>query len=74
MGVDAHEFYRRTSEQQIAALIELARAALPAWGLQAGSSIALLAERENAVFVVTSGDGDRFVLRVQRGCYHSDAQ
>lgn len=74
MVASAHEFYRRPSGEQIAALTELARAALPAWGLQADSSIGLLAERENAVFVVTAGDGEGFVLRVHRAGYHSDAQ
>lgn len=74
MVVDAHGFYRRPSGEQIAAVTELARAALPAWGLQADSSIELLAERENTVFVVMTGDGKRFVLRVHRAGYHSDAQ
>ena len=74
MVADAHDFYRRPSEEQIASLTELARAALPAWGLQADSTIGLLAERENAVFVVTISDSDRFALRVHRAGYHSDAQ
>ncbi len=74
MVSDSHEFYRRPSGEQIAALTELARAALPAWGLQIDSSLELLAERENAVFVVTTGAGERFVLRVHRAGYHSDAQ
>lgn len=74
MVASTHEFYRRPSQEQIAALTELARAALPAWGLQTDSSIELLAERENAVFVVTTGAGERLVLRVHRAGYHSDAQ
>ena len=74
MVSDSHEFYSRPSSEQIAALTELARAALPAWGLTRDSSLELLAERENAVFVVTAGAGQRFVLRVHRAGYHSDAQ
>ena len=74
MVFSEHDFYRRPSQEQIAALTELAWAALPTWGLKPESSIELLAERENAVFVVTSGDGERFVLRVHRAGYHSDAQ
>jgi Ser/Thr protein kinase RdoA (MazF antagonist) len=74
MVANTHPFYRQPSSEQIAALTELARAALPAWGLQADSSLELLAERENAVFVVTTGGGERFVLRVHRAGYHSDAQ
>jgi Ser/Thr protein kinase RdoA (MazF antagonist) len=69
-----HEFYRKPSQTQIAALIELARVALPAWGLSPDSSMELLAERENAVFVITMDNGERFVLRVHRAGYHSDAQ
>jgi Ser/Thr protein kinase RdoA (MazF antagonist) len=74
MAADMHEFYRRPSEEQIQALTELARSALPAWGLPVDSSIKLLAERENVVFVVTTADGERFALRVHRAGYHSDAQ
>jgi Ser/Thr protein kinase RdoA (MazF antagonist) len=73
MVANTPPFYRLPPSEQIAALTELARAALPAWGLQADSSLELLAERENAVFTVTSG-GERFVLRVHRAGYHSDAQ
>lgn len=74
MVASTHDFYRKPSQTQIAALTELARLALPAWGLPPDSTIELLAERENAVFVVTAGDGERFVLRVHRAGYHSDAQ
>jgi Ser/Thr protein kinase RdoA (MazF antagonist) len=74
MVASTHDFYRRPSQEQIAALTELARAALPAWRLRADSSVELLAERENAVFVITTSDGERFVLRVHRAGYHSNAQ
>src|SRR3989304_939027 len=70
----AHDFYRKPSPTQIAALTELARLALPAWGLSTETPIELLAERENAVFVITTNDRKRFVLRVHRAGYHSDAQ
>jgi Ser/Thr protein kinase RdoA (MazF antagonist) len=74
MVASTNEFYCLPSQTQIAALTELARLALPAWRLPPDSSMELLAERENAVFVVTAGDGKRFVLRVHRAGYHSDAQ
>lgn len=74
MVANTHPFYNRPSSEQIAALTELARAALPAWDLQADSSLELLEERENAVLAVTAGGGNRFVLRVHRAGYHSDAQ
>ena len=70
---NTHPFYSRPSSEQIAALTGLARAALSAWRLPEDSSIELLAERENAVFIV-SGGGERFILRVHRAGYHSDAQ
>lgn len=65
-------------EEQAARLAELARAALPAWGL-AGSGVELLKYRENAVFRIDASarpdgpGGDRFALRVHRPGYRSDA-
>lgn len=67
-------FYRRPSAEQIAALADLARAALPTWELSPDCPIELLAERENTVFTVTAPDGDRYVARVHRAGYHTDAQ
>jgi Ser/Thr protein kinase RdoA (MazF antagonist) len=74
VAVSAHDFYRLPSQEQIAALTQLAQKAVPAWGLPPDCSIELLAERENAVFTVTAAHGERFVLRVHRSGYHSDAQ
>ena len=74
VAANPDDFYRLPSQQQTAALTELARTALPAWGLPADSSVELLEERENAVFVATTNDGERFVLRVHRAGYHSDVQ
>ncbi|UOR00475.1 phosphotransferase [Leucobacter allii] len=51
----------------------LAREALAAYGLPAGTELALLKQRENVVFALTAG-GDDYVLRVHRQGYHSDAE
>jgi len=59
-----------TVEQQEAKLHKLALAALPAWNLE--GSLSLIKQRENAVFKLTTNDGQRFALRVHRTGYHSD--
>jgi len=62
-----------TEEEQVARLTELARAALPAWGLAAPDvAVTLIKYRENAVFGVAAGDR-RHVLRVHRPGYRTDA-
>ncbi len=66
------DFYRLDEAGQVRAMQALATAALPLWNL-AGSELALLKYRENAVFRVTSGDGQRYALRIHRHAYHSDA-
>jgi Ser/Thr protein kinase RdoA (MazF antagonist) len=59
---------------RIARLAQLARAALEHWRL-ADARLSLLKYRENAVFAVTDpGLARRFVLRVHRSRYHSDAE
>lgn len=65
-------FAALSEETQAQRLAALARAALPAWGLE-GARLALAKYRENAVFRVDAPDGRRFALRVHRPGYRSDA-
>jgi Ser/Thr protein kinase RdoA (MazF antagonist) len=51
----------------------LAREALSRWDLAEHARLDLIKHRENAVFGVTATDGHRFVLRVHRADYHTDA-
>jgi Ser/Thr protein kinase RdoA (MazF antagonist) len=61
-------------QQRLGRLEQLARVALARWNLDA-APLALLKYRENAVFkVMDPGSGERFVLRVHRPGYHSDAE
>ena len=53
-------------------IIDLARLALPHGGLD-DANLEVIKHRENTVFKVTADDGSRFVLRVHRAGYHSDA-
>ena len=61
------------STDDLAAAIELAREALPQYGLPAQSELTLLKHRENVVFSLTDANTD-YVLRVHRRGYHSDAE
>jgi Ser/Thr protein kinase RdoA (MazF antagonist) len=63
---------QRDEQDQVARLKELAAKALAAWGL-GDARIDLIKYRENAVFRVTSGGGERHVMRVHRPAYRSDA-
>ena len=54
-------------------LAGVARLALPAWGIPDDASLRLLKYRENAVFAVDIEDKPRYVLRVHRRGYHTDA-
>lgn len=67
-------FYQRPPEEQVADLAQLARLALPAFGLPAEASLELVTERENAVFRCETGPGadDRYAIRVHRAGYHTD--
>ncbi|MCK1297394.1 MULTISPECIES: phosphotransferase [unclassified Bradyrhizobium] len=62
-----------SSEEQVAAMTAVARAALSRW---AGSfeDLSLVKYRENAVFHLRRDNGDRFALRVHRIGYHTDAE
>lgn len=57
----------------LAAATELAREALPEYGIDPATELALLKNRENFVFSLQAG-GARYVLRVHRKGYHSDAE
>lgn len=67
------EFYRLPSELQTAALAELASSALPEFGIASDAEMALVTERENAVFRVEARDGV-YAVRVHRAGYHTDAE
>ena len=60
------------AERQVDLLAELATRALGRWGLE-GATVDLLKHRENTVFRITAGEGTRYVMRVHRAHYHSDA-
>lgn len=61
------------STEDLAAAIDLAREALPQYGLSADAELRLLKHRENVVFDLTEA-GVTYVLRVHRKGYHSDAE
>lgn len=68
------EFERLSPQERVERLEQLARVALSHWHLEA-TQLELLKYRENAVFKVTqAASGERFVLRLHRPGYHSDAQ
>lgn len=55
----------------LTAATELAREALPEYGLDPRTELTLLKQRENFVFSLSDGNSD-YVLRVHRQGYHSD--
>lgn len=66
-------FYQLPTEKQAHCLQDLARKALQYWDIK-DAQVSLLKHRENAVFSVIDYDtGERFVLRIHRFAYHSDA-
>ena len=68
------EFDALSQDGRVERLQDLARAALAHWGL-ASAALELLKYRENAVFKVTdASSGERFVMRVHRAGYRSDAE
>jgi len=72
--MQADAFETLSQEVRVERLERLARTALLRWQLPA-ATIALLKYRENAVFGVTcGGSGERYVLRVHRARYHSEAE
>lgn len=71
-----HDFYAQEPEAQVAALAELARVALPAFGIDPSATLETVTERENAVFRATEpgGAGTTSAIRVHRAGYHTDAE
>lgn len=67
------DFYSLPPDAQGERLVELARAALPHWGLE-GAALEVIKMRENAVFRATTADGRRHALRIHRHAYHADAE
>jgi len=68
------DFVALSQGAQIDRLGQLARNALSEWHLES-AALDLLKYRENAVFkVADGGSGERFVLRVHRAGYRSDAE
>jgi Ser/Thr protein kinase RdoA (MazF antagonist) len=67
------EFAALPTRQQLKRVEQLARQALPLYGLAAATEVKLLNYSENATFLVTSPDGVRRVLRINRPGYHPRA-
>lgn len=58
-------------EEKLKRLGEVARAAVPAFGLPAQSAVRMINVSENATYRIDTPDGRRFAMRVHRGGYHS---
>jgi len=58
-------------EEKLKRLEEVARAAVPTFGLPAQSAVRLINLSENATYRIDAPDGRRFAMRVHRGGYHS---
>ena len=67
------EFSRLDTRQQKAHLGRLAHDALRFWDIE-DADIELIKYRENAVFSITTGRGERYALRIHRNGYHTDAE
>ena len=65
------DFYRSEPAVQGEAYAALARAALAHWSME-DAELQLLKMRENAVFSVSTGTGQRYAMRIHRAGYHSD--
>jgi Ser/Thr protein kinase RdoA (MazF antagonist) len=68
-----NDFYHLTPAEQSVRFEGLAITALQHWNVQV-SGLTLLKLRENAVFQVSATDGARYVVRVHRAGYHTDAE
>jgi Ser/Thr protein kinase RdoA (MazF antagonist) len=70
-----NNFYELTPDQQAERLEALAGRAVGRWGIPESAELDVIKHRENAVFRVKVPDsGKRYVLRVHRHGYHSDAE
>ena len=65
------DFYSQAPADQTECYMDLAHAALRRWGIE-NATLELLKQRENAVFSVSTNDGNRYALRIHRANYHSD--
>ena len=65
------DFYQLSEDQKTLAFEQLARTALPFWGLE-NADISLIKQRENAVFSLVCADGKKAVMRIHRAGYHSN--
>ena len=69
------DFYRLPLTELEQRYESLVRDALPLWGIDRNSPLALLKLRENAVYAVTDQVAiEKLVVRVHRAGYHSDAE
>jgi Ser/Thr protein kinase RdoA (MazF antagonist) len=66
------DFYKLTPAEQGERMQVLAQEALKRWDLE-GSELTLIKMRENSVFSIDTSGGERYVMRVHRYNYHSDA-
>lgn len=65
------DFYSQTPSEQTECYKVLAHEALTRWQIE-DATLELLKQRENAVFSVTTTDGNKYALRIHRAGYHSD--
>ncbi len=70
-----NDFYRLPIDELEQRYAALARRALPLWGMDEKSPLALLKLRENAIYSVRDAKrGEKYVIRIHRAGYHSDAE
>lgn len=67
-----HKFDALSLNDKLAHFTDVARRALPLWGLPKDSTLKLLNFTENATFLVTTGDGRRQIMRVHRLDYATE--
>jgi Ser/Thr protein kinase RdoA (MazF antagonist) len=67
------DFYKAPPEEQVRRLSDLARQALPQWGLE-GAEVAEVAYRENMTFRIDAGAAGVFAMRIHQANYRTDAQ
>ncbi len=70
-----NEFYQLPIAELEKRYVALARNALPLWGIDGNSPLALLKIRENGIYrVLDQATAKKYVVRVHRAGYHSDAE
>ena len=73
MSTPRSAFYRLGLNDQVRRLTVLARQALDSWNIK-DAELEAIKLRENAVFKVHTDTNERYVLRIHRYGYHSDAE